>query len=219
MEIVKNNKIISKEDYVNVLRLYTSFVDDLPQYNNWMKKPFCIDKYAIATDTVVIVWFDKSLTFPLDCIDDNASKNVLNVIQKETNQDLIIKISDIKEAFDKHGVSGYAKCKSCNGSGIVNFEYNYNNEEFIKKSDCPVCDGDGKNSNLDDFHMDILDCRLSTNAINTLLYTANILSEPTITLNHQTTASRASLFKIGNVNTLVMPCLKSEYQTVILTIK
>lgn len=218
MEKTTNNNNLSPDDYYSILSMYVSCDEELPSYNEWMMKPFFINELAMATDTEVMVWFDKKLTQELAPCGASNPDNVLSIIPKEFNYDLTIKTSDIQEAFDKHAVSGYAICKACNGDTSVDFEFKFNKKKYIKTEECPVCNGLRKDSNLDKFYIDICNCRFSARIINILLYTARNLNESDIVLKQQLQHNKSSLFKIGNVNVLAMPCIGKEHKTPILTI-
>jgi hypothetical protein len=184
----------------------------------WMKTPFYLDNMAIATDANTLIFFDKKLVPDLQECKESTKKSVLAILPTERNQSFVIKTNDLQEAFDKNECGGYAECKACYGSGVVDYEFNFNNKYFKNEDECPICDGLGKFSSLENFFIDIKECRIKATNINMLLFTAKKLESETIELVLQTAPNKPNIFKIKEVEILTMSQTKFEGQNVILNL-
>ncbi len=207
-----------KNNYDKILDIFT--YKETVNLKDWGRLPFVIDETAYASDFNSMVFFNKE-----NCSEYETLKvNVLGVIPKEINQSFKIKVSELKEAFVKIPlIEGYetkgedVECNDCNGHGVVDWEYKNHTKEF----DCPVCDGDGKSfiaprikngifEHERGYFVHILNTRFASKYLKKLINVCEILGETEIELINQTEKSKANLFKIKDVQIVLMPVMFDE---------
>jgi hypothetical protein len=186
---------------------------------NYFVRPFIIDNLVIASDKNTLIFFDKSLATDgyVQC-EENTRKSVLNIMPNERNDNFKISVAELQKAFDENKCAGFIKCDACKGSGSVEYEFEYKLKTYSEEIDCPVCDGLREQSTLNDFSIDIKNCRFTATNINQLLFTAKKLNEEFIELVYQTLPDKPNVFKIKDVEILSMVKMKYDNDNVILNL-
>ncbi|WP_016990363.1 hypothetical protein [Flavobacterium sp. ACAM 123] len=216
-------KPVLSEVYDEILNLYTG-IDEL---RSWLSKPFYVDNLAVATNAHEMVFFDKNLTFnELNICENQNPQIILNNIPAERNQSFRLDISKIEDYLKNaplvdvlKEVGEDIKCTECEGEGEVEWEYG----RWTKDMDCPKCDGEGYQSNsrkvptgekeVDGLTLvDLKDSRFSIKMIERLINVKNLLQENEITLVYQNKANGSNVFKIGKIEVLCMPIMKTNSQ-------
>ncbi len=207
--------------YEAVLRIFTS-KDDLRE---WMKNPFIVGDKAVATNGYSLV------AVPKWSGDYEKSEKTKMVYPVEPNCNKIINTEQIKDAFSKvplvddyEEISEQLKCKECNGYGEVEWEYDGDKRTYTLDADCPVCDGAGislektkrhNGKKIYDYSKQIIisDSRFALSRIEDLLRVAELLEEDKVALIYQKPSSTC-LFKIKDVDVLLMPLMSSDNEAV-----
>lgn len=198
-----------------LLKRYTNDCNLRP----WMQEPFnCLDKTISTNSNVALI------TNKIDGYEDHSdrTKFLLDIPRK---LDIKIKVSDIRSAINKVPlVDDYdleiKECEDCEGNGEVDFIFiDSNCSEHIEEFPCPVCDGDGEiavetpngSKILDeDYAIKIKDSLISARWVSELLYIAEVLRVDYVTLIGQEGATKPSIFKIKDVEFLIMPFVSSD---------
>lgn len=185
---------------------------------NWMTRPFSINEIAISTNDKCLIFFNKNLVSEIDELQEDKKENVLSKIPTDRNENFEIKLLDLEKSFKDINLGGFLKCDACNGSGTVEYEFRHNVMDYKEKHECPVCEGFGQIENLVDCFIDIKKCRFSVKLINYLIFTANKLQSETIELVYQIRPNAANVFKIKDVEILIMPAFIDSDNDVILNL-
>lgn len=208
--------------YQKILNLFVS-TDEL---RSWMQTPFIIDDKAYSTNGWALVAFDlKNLTEIGEFRAFNADK-LSGVYPLEQNLDKTYSIVDLKELFKKvPQVEDFDEeekedtCEECSGSGEVTFTYEdskYKDHEL--DGECPICDGFGKckqtiekpnGKMVDDCNSKCVigNSLFFANKIKHIIDVAEILEVSEFKHIHQTTSNKQNVFKIGDVDLLLMPTM------------
>lgn len=200
-------------------------------YREWMNTPFVVGNKAHSTDAHFLTIIDAQKVEGFNKLPKLPSEKLNNVIPKERNKNLVIKVTEVKKVFKKapkedcYDVLGKdVDCEECDGRGYVEWEYKHH----TKDEDCPICDGTGKESLArkikngktkveEHLNIDIGNSRFYVNKIQRLIDVADKLGETNITLIFQDNQNKGSLFKIKDLEILLMPCMKTDNQVVIVS--
>lgn len=193
----------------------------------WMNVPFSNEKLAFATDAHILISFDKSLADEIALDEINAAK-VKTITEVDFNLSIPIPLNQFKDTlsncaieqdYDSKGKD--IECDACDGCGEVEVYFDYNDREYEIMAECPICGGTGlshrstkifngkyvfENSDLIRIH----NAKYGVNYTHKMYQIAQILGESEITLVYQPGPQRNSIFKIGNVNVLLMPCYDAD---------
>lgn len=185
----------------------------------WMQEPFnCLDK-TMSTNSQVVLIIDKIGDYK------DYSDRARFLLDIPRDLDIKIKVSDIQSAINKVPlVDGYdleiKECEDCEVTGEVEFIFvDSNCNEHIEEFPCPVCDGEGdiefKTPNGtkipdEDYSIKIKDSLISVRCVSELLYIAEHLKTDYVTLISQEGATKPSIFKINDVEFLIMPLVSSD---------
>src|SRR5690606_29369249 len=115
-----------------------------------MNCPFKIKDKVYSTDAHILAIVDEFYVGEkYNAGPEKLCSNVLNVIPKEVNQNLVLSVADVKEALDRapleddyDWIGEDIECSLCRGEGLVEWEF----DGHYKEDDCPVCDGSGYSS-------------------------------------------------------------------------
>jgi len=199
--------------YEEILNL---FVGKRGDCNEWMEKPFTDLSKVMATNKISFVAVPKERveTHHIELI--GKTKGVypcLHTCEKEITLHRLqeaMKQVPLVDELDNH--KAY-KCKECNGFGQVEWQYgNYTDED-----DCPKCNGDGEFKTdrkptgkkvYDPSKVIIIgDSKFNVLELELLKKTIELLKQDKFSLVNQTQPKQASLFKIEDVEILMMPFL------------
>jgi hypothetical protein len=181
----------------------------------WMKHPFNAFGKTLATNGWVLIATPKISEYL-----DNTDK-IKNVYPVVHNMQKIYDVATLETALAKFPTedefdSVISKCNACNGDGVVDFEFSYNGKTYEIEEDCPVCDGEGEIETFSDVPngkkrydetklIKINECGLSAWRVADIVFVANKLKQKTIKLINNTSPLSSCLFKIGDIEMLVMP--------------
>jgi len=182
--------------YCDLLNLFKSPYDS---FRKWQSTPFLIGDKVYATDSRVIIFFDKNLlnkdavAYPLGVLESSI---VVKSIPEKKDK-VSIKTSELKKSFDDNDGYGNKICNSCKGESVVYFKYEYDGEYFEKLDICPICNGDGFIENRYNIFFDIFGFRFDAHSIGRIIETAIKLNQDIINILN---IDNRMLFEIGNVN-------------------
>lgn len=192
---------------------------------DWMSKPFNVGNRTVSTNAYILI------STPLQEGFEDLSNKTKGVYPMDFNLDTKILVSELRQklndfpkvdCFDEEE----KECDACNGYGNVDFEFYHNGKYYESNQDCPVCDGSGvfntvsKNPNgkkeLDyNKFFGIGNSAFNVARIEELLEVAETLQSEHITLVNQTHPNKASLFKIKEVEVLLMPTMCNDLTNVV----
>lgn len=209
-----------------IFNLFTGKIKDKPVF----EKPFEINGKVYATEYHKLIRIDKSLIdFELqppagDVPSCEAVIPVPNISIPITYNLQAFEALKTEDEFKE--VGEYIDCKTCDGHGVVDWEF----EHYTKEDDCPVCDGNGYASKpkkvptgQKTFGTSYVKCGVSyfmANLFYSIIEVAEITQKP-IFLIGQPGEKKASLFKVGDFEILLMPCdmtFVNKHEVQILTI-
>lgn len=191
---------------------------------DWMTEPFNASSKSMATNGY-------SLVITPICGDfQNREDEIKAVYPLGRNTEKVIKLKEIKDklalfpkvdCFDEIE----QECNACYGSGLVDFEFDYEREIYELEGVCPVCEGYGTTLQISkkpngkkelDYNklFQIGVCAFSVERINELLFIAEQLGVDEVVLINQTLPHRPSVFLIGEVELLVMATINSGLDAV-----
>lgn len=192
---------------------------------DWMSKPFNVGNSTVSTNGYILI------STPLQEGFEDLSNKTKGVYPMDFNLDTKILVSELKQKInDFPKVDCFneeeKKCDACNGYGDVDFEFSHNGKDYESNQDCPVCDGSGVFNTVSKTPngKKELDCNkffgignsvFNVARIEELLEVAETLEADEITLVNQTQPNKASLFKIKEVEVLLMPTMCSDLTNVV----
>ena len=208
--------------YQEILNLFVS-TDEL---RNWMMRPFIINSKVFATNGWALVAFDVTNLKVLGDVGYYKEDKLNGVYPLEHNLDNKYSIDYLKECFksvplveDFDEEEKEDTCDECNGSGEVTFTYEdskYKDHEI--DGECPICDGfgnckqtiekpNGKMVQDPNSKCTIGNSLFFANKIKHILEVAELLGVNEFKHIHQSTPTKQNLFKIGDVELLLMPTM------------
>lgn len=195
--------------YNYILSLFTSN-DSLRE---WMRKPFTIENMAISTNAFQLCFFDKSLATDINECVENKKANVLSIIPKTRDKNFVIILDNLQSQIMKVPlIKDSEECEACGGEGEVSYEFEFGMRIYTKEGDCPICEGLGRiEKSGEEMVFDkqrsgkILNSNFTIESLLLLLKVAKTLDTNAIKLVYQEEANKASVFKIQDVEILVMP--------------
>jgi len=218
-------KILNKMNkYQKILNLFVS-TDEM---RNWMQRPFAINSKIYATNGYALVAFNiTNLKELIDFATYNEDK-LTGIYPLEHNLDNTYTVDFLKECFKKVPlVEDFDEeekediCIECDGSGDVEFEYDSKSlKTYYKECECPICEGDGRciqtvekpnGKMVEDFNSKCVigNSLFFANKVKRIIEVADLLGVSEFKHVHQTTPSKQSLFKIGDVDLLLMPTMSN----------
>lgn len=206
--------------YQQVLQLITS-----KDRTDWMKEPFLVGDKAVSTNGWVLVSVPKFN----DEYQDKSEKTK-TVYPIEYNCEKQITLSEFKEAISKAPLvdcfdETEQKCDACYGKGEVEYEFSYGRKDYTIDHECPVCEGEGtiyKTSEKPngkkqiDYSKFIIVGNSTFNIarLEDVVKVAELVKSENITIVFQGKPTQATLFKIQDVEMLVMPSSAVDEQNV-----
>lgn len=210
---------LSNEVYRSILEL----VINKSEMRQWMLNPVNAFGKTHATDGYSIVSVPEIGKF------ENVEEKFKNVYPIVPNIRKVYSFSELKSALDKMPrIDLYdevkTKCDACNGEGEVDFEFSHKGTDYTTEGTCPVCDGDGvimaesdiPNGKTDynyDYCVKIGISGIHIKRILLLISIAELVGSDSIELLNQTEPQKPSLFKIGDIEIITMPCVVTENES------
>lgn len=216
-----------ENNYNKVLELFTfKKKNTLTEYAT---SPFLFKGFALATDFNSMVLIPEALTEGIKPVGEDVKANFLapSVVPEDKSGTFVISIDTLKEAISKCDTEeGYdtlgedIECKECKGSGEVEWSY----DNHTKDDDCPICKGDGlsqksykkKNGKKQLIGWNkglIKDSAFAAHLVEKIVLAAEILGVNEVTLLSQRARNSSSLFKVGDVEVLLMPIMYEDEDT------
>lgn len=183
-----------------------------------MQKTFEKDGYVYATDASTLIRIAKK---DCDFILENEHKPLdLEKLFPEENINVVLNID--KSIFEPYMTEDEVKyvgedidCFTCDGKGSVEWIFEYWEKEF----DCPKCDGNGLseekqkvktgNKTFGRFLVKLNDSYFSIENFYKLIKVRDLIGGE-ITLVHQSDNYKASIFRIGISEVILMPCYVTD---------
>lgn len=127
--------------YQQILNLFVAKDDVRPQF----KQPFCYEDRAVATDAYTMVFFDKGKVEDLEPYDGAIRVfdcvPIENTRLKITKDELNAALASSPKVDEVRIEERKTECEACEGSGQVNFEFDYNLKTYELEGECPLCEG------------------------------------------------------------------------------
>jgi len=181
----------------------------------WMKHPFNAFERTLSTNGWVLISVPKISEY------EDKTELIKNVFPVIHNIEKHYEVEKLEKALAKCPTeddfdSVITKCDACNGDGVVDFEFTFKGKTYDIEDDCPVCDGEGEIETFSNIPngkkrydetklIKVNECGLSAWRISDIIFVAKKLKQKTITLIHNTSPLSSCLFRIGDVEMLVMP--------------
>ena len=200
------------------------------QYRDWMQTPFTIEDNVYSTDAHTIIKVPKDSVGLFDeCKKEGNVKVVLNLFDFAPKKIMTIKVQDLKDAIRKIPLVDEVlnetievKCKECDGTGEVEWEYEGHYNDFY----CPICDGNGtlteeqknktgKKIKDANYFIDINCSRIRSYMIEELINIAWLLKTEKIEVIHQTAPNKGIGFQVGIAQIIMMPILQTDEHNII----
>jgi hypothetical protein len=216
----------TQHDYKSILKYFVS--DD--EMKAWMLKPFNSKNKTFATNSCCML----VVPFIDGFIDRTEKVGGIYPIEHKISKSIFI--NEIKEKLaefplvDSYDVTEIeTECDACDGNGIVDFEF-YHKETHTLEHDCPICDGkgvhyeeqkklNGKKEIDSNKYFKIGVCVFHIDRIKELILASELLNECEVVIVNQDGSSLPTLFKIGEVELLLMPCYLENKDEVFITIE
>lgn len=217
---------------MNYTKIFDLFVkkDPIPM-NDWMTKPFIneTDGNVWATDgaAAVIVAMDVAgLQY------DKLEKKLAMPCELPTEKHIHLLSDQIREAVEKCPKDEImeekeVKCKECDGTGKVLWEYSASTkfESYDHEYDCPVCDGDGsiyeevgtgRYEPAKKSGVRIGEAVFSAWQLDRILKAMDIIGVCTIDIISEPHRSKATMFRIDNhIKVLQMPMFADDLKDIV----
>jgi hypothetical protein len=203
---------INKYDQAIKEFVYRSYPDKTKE---WMKAPFTYKNYVMATNGHIMCRIPETL--PEDkYVELIEGKTVKYPEEANTNivldvNYLLYKLSDLPRIDEYDYIGQDVDCKCCEGSGLVDFKFEYKGKCYTESFDCPICKGDGLEEKIrsipngnkiidkDEYICKIGIYHYSCYYISLIVKVAHSLELKEILLSHQKSENGLSVFKIGKV--------------------
>ena len=195
------------------LSIHSQFVSK-DEMRGWMKESFNVADKTVSTNGWALIATPK-----IDEYEDKTEK-VKTVYPMPKLFDQQITIEELKNKLNTVPlVDCYdeieKECDACNGSGYVDFTFDYGLKEYELGGDCPVCDGEGitqkksdkpKGKKEYDYNKygRIGNSVFNIHRIEELIFIAETIEENIIHVLNQKEFN-SSLFQIGEVEIIMMP--------------
>ncbi len=208
--------------YQEILDLFVS----KDQLRDWMTRPFIINNKIFATNGWALVSFNLTNLKVLGDVGYYKEDKLNMIYPFEPNLDNTYSIDYLKECFKSVPlVEDYDEevkeslCDECDNSGVVTFTYiDSKCKDHELNGECPICDGMGKISHSikkpngkmiedPDSKCRIGNSLFFANKIKHILEVAELLGVNEFKHIYQGTPVEKNLFKIGDVELLLMPTM------------
>lgn len=215
--------------YLEILQMFVSQDDLRPA----MTVPNIGNEFASSTDAHALVFFDKNLlpentVFETDFGEKLKYPDIQRFIEMKANCNTILDVEKINEVISKCPLiedtdeeEKEDTCNECDGSGEVTYTYEdskYKDHEL--DGECPICEGlgkctktiekpNGKMVKNNEYYLQCGISYLSVFLIEKLLKVQQIIGGD-ISIVNQTYPNKEILFKVSNVNVLIMPLMRDE---------
>lgn len=207
--------VLGNNVYLQILNRFKA-KDDMRM---WMSESFNVGEKTVSTNGYILV------ATPLQEGFDDKSNKTTGVYPVDIIMDKKISTIELKEklkdfpkvdCFDEEE----EKCDACEGFGEVDFVFSHGSKDYEIEEECPVCEGSGIINSLSkkpngkkelDYNkfFGIAKSVFNLARVEELLEVAEILKSNEITLVNQT------LFKIKDVEVLLMPTMCSDLSNVV----
>lgn len=210
------------EKYLELFKKY-AFTENA--HKNWSDEPFYFEGHMYVTDRNSALRIKSDLLDNLPALTHESAgiklKEMCDSIQNISFCILTSTIDSHLSKVEKEDVTERPNCKACESTGQVEYEFEYDRRTYEELLDCPVCDGGhpiktGEKVYPITVFFKIGNCFFSAKYISLLKEIADFEKASVIKLIHQTEELKYSLFRIGNIDIVLMPCsLSSEDFTII----
>lgn len=197
----------------------------------WMTKPFVIGNKILATDAHVLIELPYSGTEHKE--DPEITAKLKHLYPFEQNMECHFDAQALQKILDTAPkVPKYAtkegECPECDEWNEVEFTYRCAEGIFTMDGECPVCEGSGLAYIEDKSKATLVfeenniavigNSPFGLNILNMLALVAKTLDQKRITILHQTTPNKSSLFKVGDAKILLMPVMQQNGDNILQTI-
>jgi len=201
------------------LELFKKYACEASFHSSWSDTPFFYEGFMYVTDG------NSALRIKSNLLDDlpafqNAGEKLKEIFSLPKNISFSIlsaTIGSYLAGVEQEDVTKKTDCKACESTGHVEYEFEYNCRTYEELLDCPVCDGDGYHSIKTGekaypitVYFKVGNCFFSAKYISFLKEIADFEGVSIINLIHQTEELKPSLFKIGSIELILMPCSLSS---------
>ena len=217
-ETANGTKPVLGDVYLSILNRISAKND----IRDLMKEPFNANGKSMATNGYALV------ATPICGDFQNREDKIKTVYPLAKNTNKAIKVQEIKDklalfptidCFDETE----QECNACHGSGLVDFEFDYERKRYELEGECPVCEGttlqtskipNGKKELDYNKLFQIGLFAFNVERINEMIFIAEKIGVDEVVLVTQTLLHRPSVFFIGEVELLIMSTLNSDLDAV-----
>ena len=197
------------KDYNKIFKLFVGNDDLRPK----MHHPFRYKDYWCATDAHAMVYI------PVDIADVEHSEETINCspfIPPQVTCHHVVNVADFKSKLIVELVPDETDCEECDGSGVVEYEYDGKDISDTQTLDCPLCNGHGTITNSKKLVPNVYanfrykGVVFSYRNLIKLVSACEEMGEETFTVIHLD-ARKASYFKVAELTILIMPVMNDNY--------
>lgn len=195
-----------------------------------MCAPFVVDDYTYATDSYTLIRC-KSELIDFDFENKHEPLNLEGIINPEnTNEPIPINNFDwetYKNTNEMIDSGEDVECGHCNAQGICDDTVYYKSKIYDIEYECPVCHGSGYEEETKQIPtgektfqptalIALKDSKFYANKFYRLKQVSDLFNLPVV-LIYYIAKNKASMFRIGNLEILIMPCSIDNNDDVIAT--
>lgn len=193
-------------------------------FTDWMEKPFNAFGKSIATNGYCLV------ATPMCGEFINRDDIIKSIYPFEFNLNKKIKLQEIKDKLALIPIvdcydEKEEECDACDGSGTVDFEFEYSRKTYEMEGECPVCEGEGTilqksktpNGKKELDYNKLIQiglCAFHLERIEEIIYIAESIGVDEVVMVYQKLHNRPSLFLIGDIEYLAMSTIYSDISSI-----
>lgn len=125
-------------NYDHVLNLFT----DISLSVTYAQQPFRQGRHTYATNKIALIQIVSTLHE--EEYDTLESPRADLVMGKPNNRNKVFTLDGLTTLLNLVPKVLFEECDACDGTGKVNFEFEYNGDTYYHSDDCPVCHGTGE---------------------------------------------------------------------------
>ncbi len=160
---------------------------------DWIKNINNAYDKTVATNGIILVAVPKISDEYKD-----VTEKISHIYPMQSNINIKYLINKIEEQAKTYWPV-VIKCKACEGSGEVEFSFDYDYQIHTLTGTCPVCDGSGENKENKTYYR-FQETVVSLEQINGLYYIAKSVGVKEITLVYSSAGSPCGVFQIGELD-------------------
>ena len=190
------------------------------RHSNRFKTPFTFGNYTWATDAHTILFLPKQEGD--NYTENDMIKHYISMIENQTSP-ITYSLQDLKDLLGEKVIEPIyeeIKCKDCDGSGTVEFEYfsSTTRQTYESEQECPVCEGDGyeqgdkigEEACYKSFIIKLQNAAFRSDVFKHIIDVCEFYSESVFQLVSESDKHKGHLFKVNEAYVLIMPFAYDE---------